>query len=126
MKKYFEIEMTADNFGLYAIEGVREVLIDRIAIYKFRNDVSVFGYDNETIFIKMPHNPVELNSIMVSLLNRDIDSELMYCFRAKEITVEAREPLAWTLDGENGGIHEKAVIRNLHHAIDIRVETDED
>lgn len=115
------------------------VIEDEFIFGMITNSRSVGGFKNitgknvelddgefEVTLIKMPHNPVELNSIMVSLLNRDIDSELMYCFRAKEITVEAEEPLAWTLDGENGGSHKKTVIKNLHHAVDIRVETDED
>ena len=80
MKKYFEIEMTADNFGLYAIEGVREVLTDRIAIYKFRNDVSVFGYDDETIFIKMPHNPGTLR-IVYSILLEEFPNNRFDAFR---------------------------------------------
>ena len=70
----------------------------------------------------MPPNPVELSNIIGALMNRDIDSELMYCFRTAELTVEAKEPVAWTLDGENGGIHETAVIQNLHKTVDIRVE----
>lgn len=80
MKKYFEIEMTADNFGLYAIEGVREVLTDRIAIYKFRNDVSVFGYDDETVFIKIPHNPGTLR-IVYSILLEEFPNNDLKAFR---------------------------------------------
>ena len=63
MKKYFKIEMATDNFGLYAIEGVREILTDRIAIYKFRNDVSVYGYNTGAVCIKIPHQPIALKTI---------------------------------------------------------------
>ena len=115
------------------------VIEDEFIFGMITNSRSVGGFKNitgknvelddgefEVTLIKMPHNPVELNSIMVSLLNRDIDSDLMYCFRTGEVTVEAEEPLAWTLDGENGGTHTKAVIKNLHHAVEIRVESTED
>lgn len=98
------------------------------------NSISVGGFKNitgkhvklddgvfEVTLIKSPRNPVELNNIMLSLLNRNIDTDAMYCFRTAEITLEAEEPVAWTLDGENGGSHKKAVIRNICRGMDIRV-----
>ena len=99
------------------------------------NSVSVGGFKNitgknvrlddglfEVTLVKRPRNPVELNNIMLSLLNRDIDTKSMYCFRTAEITLEAAGPVAWTLDGENGGSHTSVHIRNLRHAVEIRVE----
>ena len=65
---------------------------------------------------------MELNNIMISLLNRDIDTKSMYCFRTAELALESAEPVAWTLDGENGGSHKSVRIRNLHQAVEIRVK----
>ncbi|MBO4290463.1 MAG: YegS/Rv2252/BmrU family lipid kinase [Lachnospiraceae bacterium] len=111
------------------------VIEDEFLFGMITNSRSVGGFKNitgknvkmddgvfEVTLIKVPRNPVELNSIMVSLLNRDIDSEMMYCFRTAQLTVESEEPLSWTLDGENGGAHTKAVIRNLHKAVEIKVQ----
>ena len=125
------------SYHLKVTAGDR-VIEDEFIFGMVTNSRSVGGFKNitgknvelddgvfEVTLIKMPKNPMELNSIMVSLLNSDINSEEMYCFRASEITVESMgEPLAWTLDGENGGAHEKAVIKNLHHAVDIKVQED--
>ncbi|MCM1189995.1 MAG: YegS/Rv2252/BmrU family lipid kinase [bacterium] len=99
------------------------------------NSVSVGGFKNitgknvklddgvfEVTLIKVPKNPAELNNIMLALLNRDIDAGGMYCFRTAEVTFETKEPLTWTLDGENGGSHTKAVIRNICKGMDIRVK----
>lgn len=99
------------------------------------NSLSVGGFKNitgknvklddgvfEVTLIKNPKNPIELSNIMISLLNRDIDTSSMYCFRTAELTLESREPVAWTLDGENGGSHTKVTIRNVCKAIDIRVK----
>lgn len=99
------------------------------------NSLSVGGFKNitgknvklddgvfEVTLIKKPKNPVELSSIMVSLLNRDIDSSYMYCFRTAALTMESEEPVAWTLDGENGGSHSKVEIKNICKGIDIRVK----
>jgi YegS/Rv2252/BmrU family lipid kinase len=114
-----------------------EVIEDQFIFGMVTNSRSVGGFKNitgknvemddglfEVTLIKMPTNPVELSNIIGALMNRDIDSELMYCFRTAELTVEAEEPVAWTLDGENGGMHQTAVIKNLHKTVDIRVAED--
>ena len=121
--KSFPLKVTHDG----------EVIEDEFIFGMITNSRSVGGFKNitgknvelddglfEVTLIKMPTNPVELSNIMGALLNRDIDSELMYCFRARELTVESPEPIAWTLDGENGGAHERAVIKNLHQSVSIR------
>lgn len=99
------------------------------------NSISVGGFKNitgknvklndglfEVTLIKRPKNPVELNAIMISLLNRDIDTNAMHCFRTSELTFTSEKPVAWTLDGENGGSHTAVTIRNIHKGIDIRVK----
>lgn len=98
------------------------------------NSVSVGGFKNitgknvklddgvfEVTLIKAPRNPVELNQIMLSLLNRDIDTSLMYCFRTASLRLESEQEVAWTLDGENGGSHTDVYIENRHRAVEIRV-----
>ena len=98
------------------------------------NSVSVGGFKNitgknvklddgvfEVTLIKKPRNPVELNNIMISLLNRDIDTNAMYCFRTSKLILDALEPVPWTLDGENGGSHKRVEISNICKGIDIRV-----
>lgn len=103
------------------------------------NSISVGGFKNitgknvllddgvfEVTLIKNPKNPVELSNIMLSLLNRDIDTDTMYCFRAERIELESEEPVAWTLDGENGGRHTRVEIQNVRRGIQIRVKRKED
>lgn len=99
------------------------------------NSYSVGGFKNitgknvllddgvfEVTLIKQPKNPIELNNIMVSLLNHDIDTNVMYCFRTAKLTIESTEPVAWTLDGENGGSHKSVCIQNICKGMDIRVK----
>lgn len=74
----------------------------------------------EVTLIKKPRNPIELNNIMVSLLNRDIDTDAMYCFRTAKVTFESREEVAWTRDGEYGGSHKLVEIENRCKEIEIR------
>ncbi len=99
------------------------------------NSFSVGGFKNitgrnvklddglfEVTLIRRPKNPIELNNIIVSLLNRDIDTGAMYCFRTANLRLESAEPVAWTRDGENGGSHTKVEIRNVCKGIDIRIK----
>lgn len=112
-----------------------KIIVDDFIFGMITNSVSVGGFKNitgknvklddgvfEVTLIKRPKNPVELNNIMLSLLNRDIDTKSMYCFRTAELTIEAADPVAWTLDGENGGSHKSVRIKNLQQAVEIRVK----
>lgn len=75
----------------------------------------------EVTLIKKPKNPIELNNLMMSLVDRRIDRNAMYCFRTERLTLESKEDVAWTLDGEYGGLHREVVIENKHRVIEIRI-----
>ena len=57
----------------------------------------------EYLFIKYPHNLLELQATITSLLNGKIDERYMYYGQFSRIQLES-EALEWTVDGENGGI----------------------
>ncbi len=111
-----------------------QVIEDEFIFGMVTNSVSVGGFKNitgknvklddgvfEVTLIKAPGNPVELNQIVLSLLNRDIDTSRMYCFRTSSLRLESEEEIAWTLDGENGGSHRDVYIENRCRAVEIRV-----
>lgn len=112
-----------------------KVIEDDFILGMITNSTSVGGFKNitgknvklddgvfEVTLIKRPRNPIELNNIILSLVNRDIDMGAMYCFRTDRLILESEEPVSWTLDGESGGSHKKVEICNIHKAIDIRVK----
>lgn len=112
-----------------------KIIEDDFIFGMITNSVSVGGFKNitgknvklddgvfEVTLIKRPKNPVELNNIMLSLLNRAIDTKSMYCFRTAKLELESPDPVSWTLDGENGGTHRGVRIKNLHQEIEIRVK----
>ena len=73
----------------------------------------------EALFIKYPDDPVEMNSLLSSLLAQEEDPEHMYYFRSSEIHILADQETPWTLDGENGGFHLEADIRNMRKHVQI-------
>lgn len=134
--------------GVKSLQSVRsyhmkitydDVVIEDDFIYgMITNSVSVGGFKNitgkhvklddgvfEVTLIKKPKNAIELNNLMVSFLNRDIDTNAMYCFRTAKLSLECETEAAWTLDGEYGGRHRDVTIENWQKAIEIRVEDKE-
>ena len=99
-----------------SVGGFKKITGDNVKL-----DDGVF----EVTLIKRPGNPVELNTIMAALLNRNSDTDLLECFTASELQIESAEEIAWTLDGEFGGRHSRAEIRNYKQALEIRVPGEE-
>ncbi len=75
----------------------------------------------EVMLIRRPNNPLELNNIIMALVDKRVKSEYIYTYKTSELIVESEKPLAWSLDGEFGGEHCKAVITNERQALQIRV-----
>ena len=75
----------------------------------------------EVTLIRMPQNPIELSSIIAALLNRDLVSDMMYCFKTGRLIVETEIPLKWTRDGEYGGTHTRVEIENCHKRMVIKI-----
>jgi len=75
----------------------------------------------EVTLVKMPKNPLELSAILTALMNRDIDTDLMYCFKTGEVKFTMQEEVPWTLDGEFGGNMKEVTIQNCNKAIEIVV-----
>ena len=79
----------------------------------------------EVTFIKRPKNPLEIQEILGALLLEEINSNYMYSFRTRKLTIESEEMVPWTLDGEFGGEHDHVVIENNHKAVEINVKDNE-
>ena len=134
----------------YILEGARRVgtypsyrfrirannmLIEDEFLYgMITNSTSVGGFQNitgenvrlddglfEVTLIRKPSNVKELNEIMVSLVSRRIDTHMIYCFKTSHIEFESEEQVAWTLDGEFGGQHNRVVVNNMEKALSIIV-----
>lgn len=87
-------------------------------------DISLDDGEFEVTLIKKPSNPLELNNIVMAMVDKRVNSEHIYSFKTSRLIVESEKPLAWTLDGEFGGEHLKAVIENRRRALQIRVPND--
>lgn len=85
----------------------------------FPRDVSMSDGLFEVLLIKQPRNIKDFNTIAASLLSKSFDNECIVYFKTDKITVSSDSPLAWTLDGENGGEHNTAEIAVHKMAVNI-------
>ena len=76
----------------------------------------------EVTLIKTPKNPMELNSILAALAIQNIDTAYMYSFKSGRLVIESEDDIAWTLDGEFGGVHRVVTLTNERQAMDIMVK----
>lgn len=75
----------------------------------------------EVTLIRKPSNLIELSVVVAALVNQDINTDYMHCFKTADIIFESREEVAWTLDGEFGGNQKEVHIKNCAGAMDIIV-----
>ena len=75
----------------------------------------------EVTLIRKPSNPLDLNNIIMALVDKRVKSEHIHTYKTSELIVESGKPLAWSLDGEFGGEHLKAMISNEQQVLQIRI-----
>jgi len=99
-------------------------IMNSFSIAGFRNPAGSLTELNDGLFevllVKAPMNIVELQNIIASLLNGNIESEYIFCVQASNIKIHS-ELIEWTLDGEYGGKYEDAVIVNQKQEIQILI-----
>ena len=76
----------------------------------------------EVTLIRFPRNPIELSEILAFFASLTRDTETVLSFQTREIRFISEQRIPWTLDGEFGGEHNEAVIKNLSKAVNILVE----
>ncbi len=73
----------------------------------------------EGTFIKVPKSPIELSTIINSLLGGNNKSENIYNFKTSRVKITSEEPVSWVLDGEFGGEHTEVDIINHANALQV-------
>ncbi len=82
-------------------------------------DVRLDDGQFEGIFIKVPQNVLDLQSIINDLLTGNLNSDHIFSLPVKEIFLASEEPVPWSIDGEFGGEFQEVNIANLQQAVKI-------
>ncbi|MGN1390013.1 MAG: diacylglycerol/lipid kinase family protein, partial [Bulleidia sp.] len=77
----------------------------------------------ECLLIKAPNNLIDYNSIMADFNGRTSLSKNPFAtvFQTRSVTFRAENPIAWTLDGEDGGTHQEAAVSVVPQGMKILV-----
>lgn len=75
----------------------------------------------EVTLIRNPKNVTELQDILVSLMNREMNSKYIETFKTDRVEFLSAKPISWTLGGEDGGEHTEVTILNHRQAVSIMV-----
>nr|WP_295279697.1 diacylglycerol kinase family protein [uncultured Blautia sp.] len=123
--KAYHMKVTTEN-------GVIE---DNFIYGMVTNSRSVGGFKNltrnvdmndglfEVTLIVQPKNPMEMQEIIRNLINMEDNSDLIYSFKARKLSIEADEDVSWTLDGEYGGSPKLVEIENLQRALNLYLKS---
>ena len=77
----------------------------------------------EVTLIAHPKNPLQLQEIITALVMAEDNTDLIYSFKTKKLTIESDEEVPWTLDGEFGGEHSYVDIENRHKALNLYLKS---
>ncbi len=71
----------------------------------------------ELLLVRRPKNVAELNELAANLLSQKFDQEMIRFIRASAVHFSSAEPVAWTLDGEDGGERQEVTVSCKPHAV---------
>ncbi len=114
MKITYDEETIEDNY-IFGMVTNSSSVAGLLSLNEFLLDDGLY----EVTLIKTPGNPLDLQRIIHSLLNIDIDIDTAYIksFRTSKIRFECSEEIQWTIDGEFGGSYKAVDICNNKQAI---------
>ena len=75
----------------------------------------------EVILIRTPESLLQLGPIISDILANKFSSEYVMLLHSKKVRFIFREPVAWTLDGEDGGLQKEVLCENLPHSVQVIV-----
>jgi len=73
----------------------------------------------EVVLVQVPKTLKDYQDIISSLFTYEIKTNLLTIRKAKNIRFTSESPVAWTLDGDFGGVYTEVGIENIHHALDV-------
>ncbi len=122
--KSYNMKITCDDMELQE-EYIYGMITNSNSVAGFKGitgkDVELNDGFFEVTLIRKPAILKDMNDIMAALTDKRIDSDAIKVFKASKITIESEQEVAWTLDGEYGGSHNKVVIENKKKALEIKV-----
>ena len=91
-------------------------------IVRLRDEmVSLGDGKSELVLVRDPGNMIALGELVDSVLSQRFDSDKLVILHTTKARFTFDEPVAWTRDGEDGGVHQDVFIKNRHPGVEILV-----
>ena len=75
----------------------------------------------EVTLVRKPAHMTELTRVASNLLKGELDPEVLFTVKTRQLRVLSPEPIPWTLDGEYGGAPTDVTIENLPRALTLHL-----
>lgn len=99
-----------------SVGGMKRLIADGVAF-----DDGLF----EVTLVKTPQGPLAFQSLLRDAAMNKITEKNFVTFKTSYLKVTSTADIAWSLDGESGGSHNKVLIKNHKQAVSIIVRPDE-
>ncbi len=116
----FEVKVTCDGIheeGEYIFGAVTNSTSVGGVMRLSDDQVNLCDGKFEVMLVRKPENAGEIGKLLDEAINRHYDGKLIALHHASKIRFQSKTPLAFTLDGENGGEHTDCEAVNLHNAV---------
>ena len=123
--KAYHMKVTTEN-GVIEDNFIYGIVTNSRSVGGFKNltrNVDMNDGLFEVTLIVQPKNPMEMQEIIRNLINMEDNSDLIYSFKARKLSIEADEEVSWTLDGEYGGSPKLVEIENLQRALNLYLKS---
>lgn len=75
----------------------------------------------EILLVRKPQDMADLREILTSAVSSDFSGPNILFLKSREVRIMFPKPVAWTRDGEDGGLHRDVYIVNRHPGVQIIV-----
>lgn len=129
LPKYTECSMTVEHDG--------EIIEGSFILGLISNSISLGGmkklisdgvcFDDglfEVILVKTPTSPLALQSLLTEAALNKLSEKNFITFKTSRVIFKSDSDIAWTLDGESGGLHKKVEIINHKQAVRFVIKPD--
>ncbi len=93
-----------------SVGGIRNMIPD---------DVGLDDGEFEILLIRNPVTTKDWENLIGAMVSKQPDGDMLFLGRAERIVCSSSQKIAWTLDGEDGGLHSKCEIINEKQKIRI-------
>ena len=118
----FDDRVVEDDFILCAVTNTRRFA----GFIRLDNTSGVSLSDGlfEVILVRTPESILQVAPTFSDIMANNYNSEYVSLIHTKRARFTFREPVSWTLDGEDGGTRTAVECENLRHAVSIVVNED--